>query len=76
MRAHLLEDLCREIHDGIDASKLLQHKQRDANLHSAHTQQLHGALLGCCHLRTCTMMPTQSAMHACTLNSDHMLHIL
>ena len=52
--SHLLEDLCGEVHDSVDASKLLQDKEGDADLHSPHTQQLGCALLGHTCLATCT----------------------
>ena len=51
---HLLEDLCREVHDGIDAGKLLKDKQGDADLHPPHTQQLGCALLSLHCLTTCS----------------------
>ena len=51
---HLLEDLCREVHNGVDASKLLKDKQGDANLHPPHTQQLGCALLSHRCLTTCS----------------------
>lgn len=51
---HLLEDLCREVHDGVDASKLLKDKQGNANLHPPHTQQLGCALLSHSRLTTCS----------------------
>lgn len=51
---HLLEDLCREVHDGIDAGKLLKDKQGDADLHPPHTQQLGCALLSLQCLTTCS----------------------
>lgn len=64
-RAYLLEDLCGEVHDSIDAAKLLQDKQHDTNLDAPHTQQLCRALLDSCCL----------AHIACTVQHIHQLWI-
>ena len=52
--AYLSEDLSGEIHDCIDPSKLLKHKQGNTNLDSPDAQQLQGALTSLAGLGPCT----------------------